>query len=220
MIGVFIGIQVANWNEARATQLSESQYLNRVSDEMSLTLEQIEHEHAFSLAALHTIETFTSQLFDDSIPDETLIETTRKFFSDGAFFAKFSPYRTTFDDLVSTGNLGIITDESLRRSLVTLHASFDDADLTIRSNIDWINQGEDRIYYEFDAFLFDARTDVLFGDVNPEQLASDIRTQRELLRRHAAFHYWLKTRSNELYEELTPKVRAMLEQLEADKTSS
>lgn len=216
VVGVFIGLQVANWNEARQERLSETKYLERFADEIELTIANIEDERAFTLGAMTKIEAFTRQLYAEGTSDDALIKGTNGFLSEGAFFANFRPNRTTFDDLVSTGNVGVIKDRDIRTGLVRLHVSYDEAQDVIDSNIVWIQQGEDRIYYEFDAFRYDARTELLFDNATPEMLASEIRDNRDLLRRHAAFHYWLKTRSLELYNEVEPQARAMLDLINAD----
>lgn len=216
VVGVFIGIQVANWNEMGAERLSEAQYLDRLVDEIELTITHIQEEHILSEQALETIEAFTTQLSSTSASDEDLISSTEGFFTKGAFFVNLRPYRTTFDDLVSTGNLGIIEDEAIRASLMRLYAGYDDAQSTIDSNINWIQQGEERIYYNFDAFRFDKRTQILFEDLSTENLAEEMRENREVLRRHAAFHYWLKVRSVELYEDIEPKAQAVLDLIKAD----
>jgi len=216
VLGVFIGIQVANWNAVRAERVSEAQYLDRLADEIELTIAQIEEEQIFSKQAIEIIEVFTSQLYQTAVSDEDLLSATQDYFSQGAFFTNLRPYRTTFDDLISTGNLDIIEDEAIRASLIRLYADYDDAQNTIASNIVWIQQGEDRIYYTFDAFRFDGRTEVLFEDTPLESLAEDIRQNRDVLRRYAAFHYWLKARSVELYEDVEPQAQAVLDLIKAE----
>ncbi len=217
VVGVFIGIQVANWNDVRQERLSEAHYLERFADEIELTIAQIQEERAFSKSSLRVLENFSTQLYSNSVSDEALISATIGYTSTGAFFANFRSNRTTFDDLITTGNFDIVEDDAIRSGLIALHARYEDAQNTIESNIEWIQQGEARIYYDFDAFRFDVRTQTLFEDVTPENLAEDIRKNRELLRRHAAFHYWLKVRSIELYDEVEPQAQAVLELIQAER---
>lgn len=216
VVGVFMGIQLGNWNEARQGRLSEAQYLERFADEIELTIEHIRKEREFSESSIQAIENFTAQLYRDRTSDEAVVSATNEFTTKGAFFANFSPNRTTFDDLITTGNFDIIGDEAIRTGLIKLHARYEDAKETIDSNIVWIQQGEDRIYYEFDAFRYDVRTRELFEDETQESLAEDIRQNRELLRRHAAFHYWLKDRSIELYDDVEPQAQAVLDLINAE----
>ena len=111
-----------------------------------------------------------------------------------------------------------LSDEAIRAGLTQLHARYGQAQNTIDSNIELIQQGEARVYYEFDAFRFDARTGVLFDDVTSQALADDKRENRELLRRHAAFHYWLKVRSIELYDDVEPKAQAVLDLIKSEQS--
>ncbi len=215
VVGVFMGIQLGDWNAQRHERLSEMQYLDRFADDIELTLAHIREEQAFTVSSLRVIENFTTQLDRNSITDEQLVEATNGYLTTGAFFANFRPNRTTFDDLIATGNFDIIADEAIRTGLTNLHARYEAAQTKIESNISWIQQGEDRIYYEFDAFRYDVRTRNLFDDASLESLADDIRKNQDLLRRHAAFHYWLKVRSIELYEEVEPQARAVLDLIKA-----
>ncbi len=217
VVGVFMGIQVSNLNDAGRERLSEAHYLERFADEIELTITHIREERTFAETALGVVEKFTTQIYRDSASDEQVLSAAEEFLSTGAFFVNFRPIRTTFDDLVSTGNLEIIKNEDIRTGLIRLHARYEEAQNTIESNIVWIQQGEDRIYYNFDAFRFDARTGILFDDITSERLADDIRKNRELLRRHAAFHYWLKVRSVELYEDVEPQAQAVLDLIKAER---
>lgn len=216
VVGVFVGIQVSNWNDAGRERLSEAQYLERFADEIELTIAHIQEERAFSERSLLTIEDFSAKAARASTSDEELLSATKNYLTTGVFFAKFIPNRTTFDDLVTTGNFDVISNETIRTSLMTLHGEYEAAQTTIESNIDWIQQGETRVYYDFDAFRFDARTQTLFEDATPESLAQDVRNNQELLRRHAAAHYWTKVRSIEFYDEVEPKARAVLDLINAE----
>ncbi|MEM7762754.1 MAG: hypothetical protein AAF290_01630 [Pseudomonadota bacterium] len=216
IVGVFIGIQVANWNEARQERLSEAQYLVRTADEIVLTLAHIEGERQFASESLEVIEAFAAELGRDDANDAALVAATGRYLSEGAFFANFRPHRTTFDDLLATGNLDTISDAEIRSGLVRLHSEYEEASNVIQSNIEWIQQGEDRIYLNFDAFRFDRRTSGLFAERPAEALAQEIRDLSDVLRRHAAFHYWLKKRSIEVYDAVEPQAQAVLDLIESD----
>ena len=220
VVGVFIGIQVANWNDVRKERLSEAQYLQRFADDIEQTIEQIQEERAFSDISSQALEQFAAKLFDQSTSGEELISATTEYLSTGSFFAKFSPHRATFDDLITTGNFDIIRDEEIRKGLMRLHARYDDAQNIIQSNIEWQQQGEELVYFNFDAFRFDRRTRKLFDSAPVDKLAADIRSNRDLLRRHAAFHYWLKVRSIELYDEVEPQARSVLQLIRHEQTGN
>lgn len=216
VVGIFIALQVDDWNDARDAQTSEAQYLERFTDEIELTIAHIRAERAFAGSSREAIENFTTQLYSSGVSDKDLVAATNGYLTTGAFFANFRPNRSTFDDLITTGNFDIIADEAIRAGLISLHARYDSARYTVESNISWVQQGEDRIYYGFDAFRYDVRTQRLFKDETQASLAEDIRENRELLRRHAAFHYWLKDRSIELYDQVEPQAQAVLDLIQAE----
>ncbi|NNL87571.1 MAG: hypothetical protein HKP25_00735, partial [Marinicaulis sp.] len=130
VVGVFMGIQLGNWNEAGRERLSEAQYLERFADEIELTIAHIREERAFAETAQSTIEAFTAEAYREGATDEEVLSATKGFLSTGAFFVNFRPIRTTFDDLISTGNLEIIKNENIRTGLIKLHASYDNANDT------------------------------------------------------------------------------------------
>jgi len=118
--GVFIGIQLGNWNETRTDQIRSGQYLERImvdlSQEISIYDDRIQ---------------FWRQVSDNGliVLDETRVGGTALNAWDLllAYFqasqvAEFFPTNATFEELKSAGELDLIQDADLRSRLAEYYA--------------------------------------------------------------------------------------------------
>jgi len=214
VIGVYIGIQVSNWNDEQRVQSLEASYMSRVADELKSNIEVFEREVAFARESRALLRDFIALIDAGVSSDADLVDHTAAYLSDGVFFAKFGPSHATFDELKSTGNLDIIKDRSLREALIALHAYYDEGVDTVESNIDWVLQTEPAVYLGFDALRFDSRTSALFAEQSSAETAQHIRDNKDLLMRHAALHYWIKDRTLEILETAAQRSASVLERIE------
>lgn len=114
VVGVFIGIQVSNWNEARQNRALADDYLGRLTTD--LVTEQALWQAAIDYFA--TARAYGLQALDgfDRHPEEL----------DAGFLAAVyqasqvwyvAPNRATFDELQSTGRITLIENHDLRNTL-------------------------------------------------------------------------------------------------------
>jgi hypothetical protein len=113
VIGVFLGIQVANWNEARLERIAEQQSLQ-------LLLKEVEQNLAYAQFVIDNAEDRRSD-FEATLamlqqkpvaagdPDVGLVSMT--------MYRASTPISVTLDDLKSTGRLSIIRNDALRVKL-------------------------------------------------------------------------------------------------------
>ena len=217
VVGVFIGIQVANWNDERRAYALEDSYLERLSTDLESSIEQFESTLDFATQSREVLQTFIGLLHSPDASDKELVQAAEDYFTDGMFYADFVPTVTTFDDLRSTGNLSVLRNATLRDALIELHSNFGDFDNAFRLNLDWILPIDSRMIFEFDGLRFDRRTSQLFPEQSIEKTADQIRSQSDKLTRHAAFHYWLKDRAIELFTEAIDSSRAVRNRIEAER---
>ena len=117
VVGVFIGIQVSNWNAARADRKIEAQYLARLQQELAEMAPQAD-------AAVQA-----------SIKDNERISQVRDYFMTGGnggdfggahcaalarshIFADVIFYPPTIKELISTGRIVLIRDDALRTAIL------------------------------------------------------------------------------------------------------
>lgn len=120
VIGVFIGIQVANWNDARANKSEEHIYLQRLNDDLTGSLASLEFIREASLSWRDgTNQLLLALLRNDTDADNIdvcrVIElATRTAIAD--------PQMATIKELIAGGRTNLIRDPELRERLVRLEA--------------------------------------------------------------------------------------------------
>jgi len=127
VFGVFIGLQVANWNEARGDRADEARFLLSLDQDMTETIEEIDTV----MAALAKHEAARETLFNHSLnPDDGIAPDDLPSLISAAFwqFHTVEIRVTTFDTLRNSGRLGVIDDADLVVALQDLAALIESAE--------------------------------------------------------------------------------------------
>lgn len=116
VLGVFLGIQVANWNAEMIDQHEARDALRRMEDDLRLSISSTKDYAEFILENGQNADLVLARLRDCTLP-----ESDRDRFAMGLFrLGKINSarlVRTTFDELRDSGKLGLIGDAELRRVL-------------------------------------------------------------------------------------------------------
>ncbi len=113
--GVFIGIQVSNWNDDRATRQREELQIERLMSEF-LEIEEALVELEDSLARyISATRSLIVMVNDKREVDDDIV---RDWLADTGNLGRPVSQSATYLQLVASGDLAIITDEELRNSLV------------------------------------------------------------------------------------------------------
>ena len=115
VIGVFIGIQVANWNELRAQEKRDEVLLERLADDFERIVEWGERRYPLHKETAANTRRLIEAIRDDVEP--ALDDSTRDWLEASVeVYASFqnSP---TYDELVATGTLSRVKDANLRKTL-------------------------------------------------------------------------------------------------------
>ncbi|MEM7430564.1 MAG: hypothetical protein AAF351_01365 [Pseudomonadota bacterium] len=146
VVGVFIGIQVANWNDARSDVRVGDDYLRGLHADLSADAAML----AFEIEARH-------QQLEDA---EVVLE-----FFDGraldtnVFFGRYisaiisnntQPNRNTMQEVLSSGNLRLIREPKIRTGLLELYALYESIALT-----------EAHLARDFDTYLYDTTFSII-----------------------------------------------------------
>jgi hypothetical protein len=104
VIGVFVGIQVANWNEARADEQRGSDYVARLASDLGQDLASRTALVAYYADVLASVERTDALLADpQSDPQELVVAAYR------ASEINYQPAsRATWDVIVSAGDVGLL----------------------------------------------------------------------------------------------------------------
>lgn len=116
VVGVFIGIQVSNWNADRADNVRAQAYLARIKDNLRSDMESIERRTVFwrqvgdyGNNAIRYAETGT-------LVDGSAWKTVLSFYQASQVWP-WTGNDTTYQELQNGGELSMIKDESLRSAL-------------------------------------------------------------------------------------------------------
>ena len=138
---------------------------------------------------IESIDGFIENLNNQDTNENELIRTTTDYFLRGTRLLDFKVFRSTFDDLTSSGKLDILESNKLSTALVTLNTNYADKNEDKLVNTDWVLPADAAIVMEFDWFRFDERATHLFPSKSSKQIVSIIRLNEDRLRRHAGLHY-------------------------------
>lgn len=116
VLGVFIGLQVSNWNSARHDHVLERQYLERLRDDLQLSLSNVDR----NVSNMNAQVRLEGQMVHELVACR-LDPAEKARFASGLFLlGQFEPpplVRGTIDELRSTGRLGLLHDVRLRQTL-------------------------------------------------------------------------------------------------------
>lgn len=128
VVGVFIGIQVANWNELRAQEERDKVLLERLFDDFEQIVEWGERRYPLHVETADNTRRLIEAIRDDAEP--ILDATTRDWLAATVeVYASFEE-SPTYGELVATGTLSRVKNAKLRQALNT-YARQREADMTL-----------------------------------------------------------------------------------------
>jgi len=130
VVGVFVGIQVSNWNAARADARLGGDYVKRLTRDLKEDLVALRTEIAYYSAVLDSVQ-LTDELLRADDPDPRALVVNAYRASEISYTA---PVRATFDQIVSSGHLGLLPDGAAEKGLSQYYA-FDVAQDTYRMGV-------------------------------------------------------------------------------------
>ena len=141
VIGILIALQINNWNEERKERRIEARYLQNLKIDLendSLALLEI---RAHRVNTAHAAKTLLNIANSGHIEDVYKVDSL--YWAIGIWW-EFIPNDNTFQELISSGNLNIIRDEKIKKSLLKL--SKDSEQIVV---------DRDHMRREYDQYLYD-----------------------------------------------------------------
>lgn len=122
VLGVFIGVQASNWNQARADAQLGRDYARRLIQDLDVDLDGIRAQGAYYSAVLQSISK-TDELLKEPAPDprELVVNAYR-----ASEIMYIPPVRATWDQIVSSGHLGLLPARAVESGL-SKYFAFDTA---------------------------------------------------------------------------------------------
>lgn len=121
--GVFLGIQVANWNESLGDSQEAATYRQRLADDLRSELSGIETRTAYfqrirahALDALAAAQAPAGQAGQQFLLDA--YQATQEY--------PFNPPRSAYEEMISAGRMNLIPDLALRKRLAVHYSELDE----------------------------------------------------------------------------------------------
>lgn len=144
VIGILIALQINNWNENRKLRLQEVKYLKRVQSDLLAELENNAE------MMVHRSEKAKAASLLLSYPKPYSVDEFKAFaitLDRALFWEAFLPTNNTYKELLSSGNLNIISNDSLKNCLLELDKMY----TTVSNN-------ENHMRREYEHYLYDPST--------------------------------------------------------------
>lgn len=120
VVGVFIGIQVANWNAERETSRKSAVFTERLKADLRGEAWGYEYLILYNKDILANAERVLAAMAGEAgMTDEQFVIS--------AYRASQYKYnvrqRATYDEMISTGSIGLIADQTMRKTAVEMYTS-------------------------------------------------------------------------------------------------
>jgi len=116
VVGIFIGLQVDDWNEARKERVEERAYLDRLYSDLTVTIGEI-NESISQLDARYAYGQKVIQVFQQGELGDVPIEDFERGMIVAARSELVVPQLSSIDELIASGRLGIIRNRDLRAAI-------------------------------------------------------------------------------------------------------
>lgn len=121
VIGILIALQIDNWNEERKQRETEIHYLNNLKTDLQLNIAELDDYIAYRSseveAATRVLEHFEGK------PLINLVDFTYDIVNVYGW-QRFNQQDNTFQELVNSGNLALISNDSIKNGLLNLQAAY------------------------------------------------------------------------------------------------
>ncbi len=118
--GVFIGIQVSNWNDARAARERGKAFSERLLNDVRDEARGYQNQISYYKEVLGNAERAINALSGaSSATDEELLVSAYR----ASQYLYLTRHRAVYDELVSTGTIGLVADRKLRETAILLYTT-------------------------------------------------------------------------------------------------
>jgi len=121
VLGIFLGMQVTDWNEELKEHQEEIQYLQRLHVDLTKQIKDNTTRNSYVTQVAENnkliIEWLENPLREDAAPERLV----SAFYISSVLYP-YELYSTTFDELLNTGNIRLIQDIKLRQAVAEFYS--------------------------------------------------------------------------------------------------
>lgn len=151
VIGILIALQINNLNEARKTRTTELHYLENLKTDLILNIAELDKYIAVRNSRIESAHKVLEHFEGKPLTDlnDFALHTTNIY-----VWQKFSQQDNTFQELINSGNLAIISNDTIKDGLLNLQALYKK-----------LKYEEEHFRYDAEILLYEPSYSVL--DLNP-----------------------------------------------------
>lgn len=218
VVGVFVGLQVNNWNEARAERGIVAGHLQELSEDLSTHLQFHDALYGSAVARIAAVDYIYDKAFGRQLP-RTLVLSTETWEAPPTL--RIPPdrldnlmgsidlvrvtvgSRTAYESLINSGHLGLVRNRKLAREIQLYYNDFDDLQNTNEVFRGFRNAGV-VAGFDYGVSVFDERPpeEIIALARRDQRFAAYLRTQREWAIVHANLLKRLKADTEKLLREV------------------
>lgn len=225
VIGILIALQISAWNEAYRDRQLEGLYYCKMLEDVNQDLVLLKKLSDENQGRIDWANKSISLLQQDVVDRKALANAMRN--SINLIRFNFRPSTSAFEDLKSSGKIGIITDQNIKKKLLNYYAVLtgygDIQDIVADASLDsYLHPSKDLVQSGFPQIEFlNAEIDTTLVDVSKLSPNSAMPNQvRERLVNEAILHLNSNARKKAVFKIMEIEVLAMKELLERKCTSA
>jgi hypothetical protein len=200
LLGVFLGIEASNWNQARSDRERGRAYLARIDADLASDIQRFDHTVAFwklvsdyGMTALRFVDTGSTA---ESNPWQLVLA-----FFQASQVSEFTTTQSTFEEMRSAGQMGLIANVELRSAISHYYTTAANPSLAerpaYREHVRGVIPIEVQVYIWTKCYGSSARGSQELSDCD-SPIAGEKATQlAEMLRQNAPLmaelRYWVST---------------------------
>ena len=225
VLGVFLGLQVNNWNGARANQGIVATHLTEIAQDLRSYLDFHDKLYDSAIARIAAVDYIYDKAFDRKLPDvlRLSVETWKvpetppiREADLDVIMGSVNLIRITvgsrngYESLISSGHLGLLENRDLARSIQQYYDQYDDVRDTAGDVFRPFRNDGVLASYKYGVSVFDERPahEIIALAREHEEFAAYLRSAREWGVVHAAFLDDLKTSTELLLAEIDAELES------------
>lgn len=122
VIGIFLGLQVTEWNQEREDIVAENQFFDRLITDLEHDLTEFEDTQRSAQTRLELIDFLIGAMAGETV-DEAALAGVARAVQEAGFSRRAIIADHTFEELKSSGNLNLIRSTELRKKIFAYYGS-------------------------------------------------------------------------------------------------
>lgn len=157
--GILIAVSIDDWNQNRKNQLAEKHYLSGLLSDLQLQMREAELGIQSETGSALLIREIGSQIengFKETDVSLLNIKLTKSMIN-----RSLNQFNATFEELKATGNIGLISNDELKKSIIAYYQSLDRSALVLQKYEDQMINTLSGQLLDSDLLNFDMRFDLI-----------------------------------------------------------